>query len=234
MTDHRPLGAPIPNWSPPPMPPATPMEGAYATVLPFDLDAHTEALFEANSVDDAIWDYMPQGPFADLSAYRDWMAANALGADPIFHTIINKDTSRPEGVATYLRIAPDAGSIEVGYITYSPALQRTRAGTEAMVLMMQRAFDLGYRRYEWKCNALNAPSRHLAQRLGMSYEGVFRQAGVVKGRNRDTAWYAAIDTEWPALKAAFDQYLAPDNFDKVGKQKVSLSQLTAPLLVNQG
>ncbi len=216
------------------MPPATPMEGAYATVLPFDLDAHTEALFEANSVDDAIWDYMPQGPFADLSAYRDWMAANALGADPIFHTIINKDTSRPEGVATYLRIAPDAGSIEVGYITYSPALQRTRAGTEAMVLMMQRAFDLGYRRYEWKCNALNAPSRHLAQRLGMSYEGVFRQAGVIKGRNRDTAWYAAIDTEWPALKAAFDQYLAPDNFDKVGKQKVSLSQLTAPLLVNQG
>lgn len=216
------------------MPPATPMEGAYATVLPFDLDAHTEALFEANSVDDAIWDYMPQGPFADLSAYRDWMAANALGADPIFHTIINKDTSRPEGVATYLRIAPDAGSIEVGYITYSPALQRTRAGTEAMVLMMQRAFDLGYRRYEWKCNALNAPSRRLAQRLGMSYEGVFRQAGVVKGRNRDTAWYAAIDTEWPALKAAFDQYLAPDNFDKVGKQKVSLSQLTAPLLVNQG
>lgn len=216
------------------MPPATLMEGAYATVLPFDLDAHTEALFEANSVDDAIWDYMPQGPFADLSAYRDWMAANALGADPMFHTIINKDTSRPEGVATYLRIAPDAGSIEVGYITYSPALQRTRAGTEAMVLMMQRAFDLGYRRYEWKCNALNAPSRHLAQRLGMSYEGVFRQAGVVKGRNRDTAWYAAIDTEWPALKAAFDQYLAPDNFVKVGKQKVSLSQLTAPLLVNQG
>ena len=177
---------------------------------------------------------MPQGPFADLSAYRDWMAANALGADPMFHTIINKDTGRPKGVATYLRIAPDAGSIEVGYITYSPALQRTRAGTEAMGLMMQRAFDLGYRRYEWKCNALNAPSRRLAQRLGMSYEGVFRQAGVVKGRNRDTAWYTAIDTEWPALKAAFDQYLAPDNFVKVGKQKVSLSQLTAPLLVNQG
>lgn len=232
MNDPRPLGAPVPGWTPPPIPPRTAMEGRYCRVVPFDL-SHCEALFEANRADDSIWDYMPQGPFPDFAAYRDWMEAHALGPDPMFHTVIDED-GRPSGVATYLRIKPEAGSIEVGYITYAPRLQRTRAGTEAMALMMARAFELGYRRYEWKCNALNAPSRRLAQRLGMSFEGVFRQAAVVKGRNRDTAWYACIDSEWPALKAAFETWLDPANFDESGRQRRSLSALTRPILVKTG
>ncbi len=210
------------------------MAGTYAKVVPFDLETHSRQLYDLNSVDDAIWDYMPQGPFSSFEDYRDWMIENAHGADPMFHTIINLETGRAEGVATYLRIAPSAGSIEVGFITYSPALQRTRAGTEAMILMMRRAFELGYRRYEWKCNALNQPSRRLAMRLGMSFEGVFRQAAVVKGRNRDTAWYAAIDKDWPEIKGAFDTWLSPQNFDEDGRQLTSLSDLTQPLLVNIG
>ena len=210
------------------------MTGRYAHVVPFDLEAHSRQLYDLNSKDDAIWDYMPQGPFDSFATYRDWMSANALGSDPMFHTIINRDTGRAEGVATYLRIAPAAGSIEVGFITYSPALQRTRAGTEAMILMMRRAFELGYRRYEWKCNALNQPSRNLAMRLGMSFEGVFRQAAIVKGRNRDTAWYAAIDKDWPAIDEAFDRWLDPSNFNADGRQKTSLSKLTKPVLVNIG
>lgn len=234
MTQDRPIGPIVENWTSPPTPPASEMRGHYAQVVPFDLAAHSRQLYDLNAVDDTIWDYMPQGPFGCFDAYRDWMAANALGPDPMFHTIINLETGRAEGVATYLRITPTAGSIEVGYITYSPALQRTRAGSEAMILMMRQAFELGYRRYEWKCNALNRPSRTLAMRLGMSFEGVFRQAAVVKGRNRDTAWYAAIDKDWPALSVAFDAWLDPANFDADGRQKTSLSQLTKPLLVNIG
>lgn len=234
MSDDRPLGDPVPSWTPPPPPPRAPMEGRYALVTPFDPDAHAAALYEANSVDDSIWDYMPQGPFPDAAAYRAWMEAHAMGDDPLFFTIIDKETGQPGGVATYLRIQPAAGSIEVGYITYAPRLQRTRAGTEAMSLMMARAFELGYRRYEWKCNALNAASRRLAMRLGMSYEGLFRQATVVKGRNRDTAWYACIDSEWPAISAAFDAWLDPANFDENGRQRQSLSALTRPILVAVG
>lgn len=134
------------------------------------------------------------------------------------------------GVASYLRITPDSGSIEVGHINYSPRLQRTPAATEAMYLMMARAFDLGYRRYEWKCNALNVPSRDAALRLGLSFEGIFRQATIVKGRNRDTAWYAAVDQEWPAIKEAFLKWLSPSNFDEKGKQRSQLSVLTSPIL----
>jgi RimJ/RimL family protein N-acetyltransferase len=137
-------------------------------------------------------------------------------------------------VASYLRIEPASGSIEVGHINYSPLLQRTPAATEAMYLMMQRVFDLGYRRYEWKCDALNARSRAAAQRLGLSFEGVFRQATVYKGRNRDTAWYAAIDQEWPALQAAFLQWLDPANFDEDGRQRLRLADLTSPVLKQRG
>jgi RimJ/RimL family protein N-acetyltransferase len=154
--------------------------------------------------------------------------------DPQFHAIVDRATGQAVGVASYLRIDPAAGSIEVGHINYSPLLQRTVAATETMYLMMRRAFELGYRRYEWKCNALNAPSRGAAQRLGFSYEGVFRQARVDKGRNRDTAWYAMIDTEWPALDQAFRRWLDPANFDEQGRQRTSLSELTAPVLVARG
>jgi RimJ/RimL family protein N-acetyltransferase len=231
---QRDMAEPVPGWSPPPRPPRTALEGRYARVEPLDPDNHAAELFEANRADDAIWDWLPYGPFDTLAAYRGWMEQSCLGDDPLFHAVIDKAHGRAVGVASYLRIAPGAGSIEVGHINYAPALQRTRAGTEAMALLMRRAFTLGYRRYEWKCNALNAPSRRLAQRLGLSFEGVFRQAGVVKGRNRDTAWYAAIDKEWPALEAAFDRWLHPDNFDAEGRQRESLSALTRPILVAAG
>jgi len=147
--------------------------------------------------------------------------------------VVDPITDDAIGVAGYLRITPASGSIEVGHLNFSPRLQRTRAATEAMYLMMAHAFELGYRRYEWKCNALNLPSRAAALRLGLSFEGIFRQATVVKGRNRDTAWYAAIDSEWPALRAAFLQWLDPANFDEQGQQRISLSALTFPILKSQ-
>ena len=145
--------------------------------------------------------------------------------DPLFFAIIDQSTNCAVGVASYLRIDPNSGSIEVGHINYSPLLQRTPGATEAMYLMMKNAFELGYRRYEWKCNALNAPSRIAAERLGFSFEGIFRQAGVIKGRNRDTAWYSVIDPEWPALREAFVKWLEPSNFDPKGQQFVSLKTL---------
>ncbi|GHF40852.1 acetyltransferase [Seohaeicola zhoushanensis] len=207
------------------------MEGRYARLERLDPARHAQALFDAFAGHHWLWDYMPQGPFETAQQYRDWAEAAARGADPFFYAIIDKETDSVTGAASYLRIAPEAGSIEVGNICFSPALQRTRAATEAMALMMGWAFDAGYRRYEWKCNALNRPSRLAAQRLGFSYEGIFRQALVVKGRNRDTAWFACIDKEWPALRAAFETWLDPVNFEASGAQKQSLSNLTAPVLV---
>lgn len=228
------LGAPVTGWKAPPHPPREAIEGQYCIVAPMDPDAHAADLFDANQESDDIWNYLPYGPFDDADAYRDWLHATCMGDDPLFHTIINKDSGRAEGIASYLRIAPTSGSIEVGHINYAKPLQQTRAGTEAMALLMRRAFDLGYRRYEWKCNALNAASRRLAMRLGMSYEGLFRQATVSKGRNRDTAWYACIDSEWPQIEAAFGRWLDPANFDADGRQRESLSALTAPVLVARG
>jgi RimJ/RimL family protein N-acetyltransferase len=160
----------------------------------------------------------------------DWIAEAENSEDPLFFTFA-PEGEEAAGFGSYLRITPAAGSIEVGYLSFSPRLQRSVAATEAMYLMMKWAFEAGYRRYEWKCDALNAASRRAAQRLGLSYEGVFRQATVVKGRNRDTAWFAAIDAEWPALEAAFQTWLAPENFDADGRQKTSLRDLTAPILV---
>jgi len=154
------------------------------------------------------------------------MRKSCLGEDPLFHAIVERKTGEAVGVASYLRIDPANGVIEVGHINYSPLLQRTRAATEAMFLMMRRVFDeLGYRRYEWKCDALNAPSRAAAGRYGFRFEGIFRQATVYKGRNRDTAWYAIIDKDWPALKAAYERWLAPENFDAEGRQRVRLAAL---------
>jgi RimJ/RimL family protein N-acetyltransferase len=154
------------------------------------------------------------------------MRAVCLGEDPLFHAILDRD-GRAGGIASYLRIDPGNGVIETGHIAYAPALQRTPAATEAMYLMMARVFDeLGYRRYEWKCDALNAPSRTAAERLGFRFEGIFRQAVITKGRNRDTAWYAVIDKDWPALKRAFQRWLDPSNFDASGRQRERLSDLT--------
>ena len=232
----QPVGQALANWQPPPRPPRQILEGRYCRLEPLDLAWHAEALFAANGLDDEgrNWTYLPYGPFADLAAYRAWVEEASGSEDPLFFAIVEEATGLAEGVASYLRITPESGAIEVGHINYSPLLQRTRAGTEAMYLMMEQAFTLGYRRYEWKCNALNTPSREAALRLGFSYEGLFRQAAVVKGRNRDTAWYAVIDQEWPELEVAFHQWLDPANFDGQDQQLCSLSALTAPLLVQRG
>ena len=204
------------------------MEGTFCRIEPIDPARHAAALHAANLSDTEgrIWTYLPYGPFDDIDHYRGWMTAACLGEDPLFHAIVDKRAGTAAGVASYLRIDPGAGVIEVGHINYAPPLQRTIAASEAMYLMMVRVFDeLGYRRYEWKCDALNAPSRAAAERLGFRYEGLFRQATVYKGRNRDTAWYAMTDKDWPAIKAAFQAWLAPENFDGTGSQRTPLSEL---------
>jgi RimJ/RimL family protein N-acetyltransferase len=234
MDADQPVGPPVPGWAPPPPPPRTPTEGRYARLEPLDPERHAADLWASLRGIDRLWTYLPYGPFNDETSFRDWLATRAENADPLFFAVVDRATNRAGGWLSYLRIAPEAGSIEVGHICYGPALQRGRAGTEAQFLAMARAFELGYRRYEWKCDALNAPSRRLAQRLGLSFEGVFRQAVVVKGRNRDTAWYAAIDAEWPRLKAAFETWLDTANFDADGRQRTRLSALTAPILVARG
>ncbi|WP_322096946.1 GNAT family protein [Pelagibius sp.] len=214
------------------MPPRSALEGRFCRVEPLDPEAHADDLFTAYTADPAgrSWTYLPYGPFATLAELKAWMQATCLDDDPLFHAVIDRASGRALGVASYLRIAPAIGSIEVGHIHYAPALQATPAATEVMFLMMARVFDeLGYRRYEWKCNALNAASRRAAERLGFTFEGVFRQATVVKGRNRDTAWYSLLDKEWPDAKAAFETWLAPDNFDAEGRQVKSLAAIRAAL-----
>lgn len=225
MSDKS-FGAPVPGWSPPRRPDMAPLAGRYARLVRLDADTHAADLHRANSADPAIWDYLPYGPFSSAAAYHRWIRQVTAGEDPLFYAIQNRETGQFGGVASYLRITPEMGTIEVGHINLAPELQRSRAATEAMVLMMEWAFTAGYRRYEWKCDALNLRSRRAAQRLGFSYEGVFRQAAVVKGRNRDTAWFAVIDRDWPALRAAYDAWLDPANFDGAGRQRERLGDLT--------
>jgi len=225
----QPIGAPVPGWEKRPLPPRTPMEGRTCRVEPLDPARHAEDLYEAmgRDQDGRNWTYLGVGPFADFAGFRAWLEKMAAGSDPLFHTVIDRANGRAVGVAAYLRIDPANGAIEVGHIHFSPLLQRTPMATEAMFLMMRRVFDeLGYRRYEWKCDSLNAPSRAAAARLGFRYEGLFRQAVVYKGRNRDTAWFSIIDGEWPRLRAAFERWLDPANFDAEGRQKEKLSDLT--------
>jgi len=233
---NQPVDFPVPDWKPPQPPARETLEGRFCRLEPLDSERHADSLYAANASDaeGRNWTYLPYGPFDTRAGYRAWMEQTCRGDDPLFYTVIEKTEDRAVGVASYLRIDPANGSIEVGHINYSPLLQRTPAATEAMYLMMRHVFELGYRRYEWKCNALNAASRAAAQRLGFSFEGVFRQAGVVKGRNRDTAWYAMIDKEWPALRAAFLRWLDPSNFDEQGRQRVRLSVLTGPILKQRG
>ena len=227
------IGFPLPGWRPPPRPSRETLAGRLCRLEPLDPARHGDDLYRANALDadPRHWTYLPYGPFADREAYRRWMEATCLGDDPLFFAIVDLATGAPAGVASYLRIDPGNGSIEVGHLRFSSRLQRKPAATEAMYLMMRRAFELGYRRYEWKCDALNAPSRAAALRLGLSYEGTFRQAMVIKGRSHDSAWFAATDRDWPALDSAFRRWLDPANFDEAGRQRVRLSELTAPLLV---
>jgi RimJ/RimL family protein N-acetyltransferase len=195
----------------------------YCRLEPLAADVHARQLWDANALDTEHrnWTYLFHGPYPSFDDYAAWARGAAATADPLFFAVIDR-VERAVGVAAYLRIAADAGSIEVGHINFSPLLQRTTAATEAMYLMMKRVFELGYRRYEWKCDALNAPSRAAAERLGFTFEGVFRQALIYKGRNRDTAWYSIIDREWPAIRNEFERWLAPDNFDATGAQRTRL------------
>lgn len=225
MTDHhnalgQPVGAPLAMAFPRPRPPNTTMSGRYCSVILTDVAAHATGLFDALCAgqEGQNWTYLPYGPFNTLVELRNWMQATCTGADPLFHTIVDA-AGRPLGLASYLRIEPTTAVIEIGHIHLSPALQRTVAATEAMFLMMARVFDeLGYRRYEWKCDAFNEPSRRAATRLGFHYEGTFRKATHYKGRNRDTAWFSVIDDEWPALRAMYRQWLSDDNFTAEGQQ----------------
>ena len=222
----QPIGFPLPHWAPRPRPPRSAMEGHFCIVEPVDPARHAADLHAANSVDreGRNWTYLPYGPFDRLEDYRFWLDRVSGGDDPLFHAIVERQSAHAFGVASYMRIDPAAGVIEVGGINYAPPLQRTPAATEAMYLMMRRVFDeLGYRRYEWKCDSLNAPSRVAALRLGFRYEGMFRQATVYKARNRDTCWFSILDSEWPVLKTRFECWLDPGNFDAAGWQRHSLS-----------
>lgn len=232
MQDTSRLGIPVPEWTPPQVPQVTRIEGRYCIIAKVDVEAHGAKLFDAFQGAESVWDFLPYGPFPSLPAYHRWLVGMAADPDLQVFVVSDRHTGRPGGVMTYLRIAPAAGSIELGHINFAPALQRGRAATEAMTLMIRQAFELGYRRFEWKCNALNFASRRAAQRLGLSYEGVFRKATVIKGRNRDTAWFAATDDEWPALKEAYDIWLSPRNFDGQGRQRERLGDLTTLVRVS--
>lgn len=222
----QPVGLPVEIELPRPVPPSTPMQGRACRLVRTQRD-HAPGLYEAfaRDADNRNWTYLPYGPFDEEAAFAAWMDSACFGDDPMFFTVCAPDGT-PVGLATFMRIDPAFGVIEVGNIHFSPLMQGSTVSTEAMYLMMKRVFDdLGYRRYEWKCDALNAPSRNAAQRLGFTHEGTFRQALVYKGRNRDTAWYSIIDSEWPRLKSAFETWLDPDNFDAHGRQLHSLSDL---------
>jgi RimJ/RimL family protein N-acetyltransferase len=202
------------------------MQGRYTSLEPLDAMRHAPALFAAfmAAPDARDWTYLPTEPPTDLDAYQANLARAQMGEDPVFHVILDSPGGKPAGIAAFLRIDPANGVIEVGHINLSPALKQTRAATEAMYLMMRRVFDeLGYRRYEWKCDSLNAPSRQAALRYGFQFEGIFRNAIVTKGRNRDTAWFSVTDREWPDRRAAFETWLDPANFDAAGRQRRKLA-----------
>ena len=220
----QPIGPSLENWQGCPFPDKTTLTGQYCRLEPVDPNAHQQELFEAFSLSEngANWTYLFDEPKTNYDEFKVWINQISQTKDPLFYTVVDKKSGKAAGVASYLRIAPEMGSIEVGHIHFSPLLQNTPAATEAMFLMMNYTFELGYRRYEWKCDSLNAPSRNAALRLGFTFEGIFRQAVVYKGRSRDTAWFSILDKEWPALQQRFNRWLNPDNFDVKGVQKYSL------------
>jgi RimJ/RimL family protein N-acetyltransferase len=186
---------------------------------------HGPALWDAFKGRDDLWTYSSQGPFADAGDFNTWLAQRAVLDDPFYFTILNRH-GRALGVATLMEIRPAMRVVEVGHIVFGPALQRTALATESQYLLARHAFEaLGYRRYEWKCDALNAASRRAAERLGFTFEGIFRQHMILKGRSRDTAWYSILDGEWPRIRAAFEQWLMPGNFDESGRQRNTLEDI---------
>ncbi len=221
------IGYPVGNWRPTARPTHKPLVGRFCYLEPLDINRHSADLYAAFSkdTDHHNWTYLPYGPFNGFAKFEAWLKEVGNGEDPFFYAIVNAKTKQAVGLASYLRINPADGVIEVGHIHYSPLIQRSSIATEAMFLMMRQVFDeLGYRRYEWKCDALNAPSRKAALRLGFRFEGIFRQLTMYKGRNRDTAWYAIIDKEWPSIRSAYQSWLDPKNFDRTGNQQISLGK----------
>jgi RimJ/RimL family protein N-acetyltransferase len=201
------------------------LTGRFGRVEKLDADKHGADLWAAMQDHPQIWDYMPYGPFDSADAFQQWLIGREALADPYVYAILDAD-GRARGIAALMAIRPEMGVVEIGHIAYAPALQRTPLGTEAQYLLACYAFDtLGYRRYEWKCNARNQASRRAAERYGFTFEGIFRQHMIVKGRNRDTAWYSILDSEWPQLRDAFARWLAPENFDADGRQTLRLSEL---------
>lgn len=227
----QPIGAALSDWRPPAQPAQKVLQGRFCLVEPLDVARHARALFDANGQDrdHRMWTYLFSGPFASFEEYERWLAERVASTDPLFRAFVDRASGNALGLGSFMRIDPHAGSIEVGHIAMSPVLQRSPAATEAMYLMMRHAFELGYRRYEWKCDSLNEKSRRAAERLGFTFEGLFRQATVYKGRSRDTAWYSVIDSEWPLLREAFERWLDRDNFDAAGVQRARLGDIRTAL-----
>lgn len=221
-----PVGPVVAGWTKRPRPSRTVLDGRAVRLEPLSM-AHVPDLFVAYSADQSgrVWTYLSVGPFSSEVEFATWIGSIVPSEDPLFFAAVDKASGKAAGIVSYLRIDPANGTIEVGFVTWSPLMQRSVVSTEAQYLLMKHAFeDLGYRRYEWKCNALNVPSMKAAERLGFAYEGTFRQAVIVKGRNRDTAWFSVIDREWPALKRSFEAWLSPDNFDANGRQRKRIEE----------
>jgi RimJ/RimL family protein N-acetyltransferase len=214
------------NWTPARLPQRVPLEGVTVVLEPVDPRRHASALYSSSEHAPELWTHLAYGPFASQGEFTKWLEDRAATEDPLFYAVVDRSAGAARGMASFLRTDPQNGVIEIGHIWFSPELQRTRQATEAIFLLARYAFDdLGYRRLEWKCDSLNGPSRRAAERFGFVYEGVFRQHMVVKGRNRDTAWFSIIDGEWPAVRTAFEAWLAPENFDSKGGQRRSLVEV---------
>ncbi len=224
--DSRPVGDPV-DKAPARRPDDRALFGRFVTMERVSEARHGGDLWQSfidSDPEGRLWTYLGYGPFASEAEFRRWLGEREASLDPLFYAVVPRSSGKASGMASFLRITPEQGVIEIGHIWLSPALQRTREATDALFVMMRHALDeLGYRRLEWKCDALNAPSRRAALRLGFTFEGIFRQHMVVKGRNRDTAWYAILDTEWPRLMAAFQAWLDDDNFDPQGRQHKTLA-----------
>jgi RimJ/RimL family protein N-acetyltransferase len=222
------LGDKLIDLAPAKLPQRSRLEGRIVRIVPLDPIAHAATLYDATrgEENDGLWRYLFEGPFATRDAFDAHLQQKASSEDPLAFALLEKSSGDAVGYASYMRIDPAHRVIEVGSILFAPQLQRTKGATEAMYLMARHVFeDLGYRRYEWKCNALNVPSRSAAERLGFTFEGIFRQHMIIKGRNRNTAWFSMLDSEWPKRKAAFERWLDASNFDADGRQKISLSVL---------
>jgi RimJ/RimL family protein N-acetyltransferase len=220
------------NWSPVVAPSRNALNGDLVRLEVLDPDRHAESLYASSHVAgaDRLWDHLAYGPFASREEFTAWLNDRAASTDPLFFAVVDRESMRALGMASFMRMVPEHGVIEIGHIWFAPEIQRTRQATEAIFLLARHAFDgLGYRRLEWKCDSLNGPSRRAAERFGFTYEGVFRQHMVVKGRNRDTAWFSMTDGEWPIRRLAFEAWLEPDNFDDSGRQRESLSALRAQI-----